>query len=54
MNERIKEIRFEHFRGLPDYSCQLNGKSLVLLGGNGKGKSGIVDGIEFTFSGTLA
>jgi len=54
MNERVKEIRFEHFRGLRDYSCTLKGKSIVVLSGNGKGKSGIVDGIEFTFSGRIA
>ena len=54
MNERIREIKFEHFRGLPDYSCTLKGKSIVVLGGNGKGKSAIVDGIEFTFSGRIS
>jgi hypothetical protein len=54
MSERIREIKFEHFRGLPDYSCKLKGKSIVVLSGNGKGKSGIVDGIEFTFSGRIA
>jgi hypothetical protein len=42
MSERIREIRFLHFRGLPNYLCPLKGKSLVVLAGNGKGKSGIV------------
>ena len=54
MTERIREIKFEHFRGLPDYYCKLKGTSIVVLGGNGKGKSGIVDGLEFLFSGRIA
>lgn len=54
MTERVKEIKFEHFRGLPDNFCKLKGKSIVVLGGNGKGKSGIVDGLEFLFSGRIA
>ena len=54
MTERIREIKFEHFRGLPDYHCKLKGKSIVVQGGNGKGKSGIVDGLEFVFSGRIA
>jgi hypothetical protein len=54
LTERVREIKFEHFRGLPEYSCKMKGKSLVVLGGNGKGKSGIVDGLEFLFSGRIA
>jgi predicted ATP-binding protein involved in virulence len=54
MSERVREIQFANFRGLPNYSCLLKGRSIVVLGGNGKGKSGIVDGIEFLFSGTIA
>ena len=53
MTEKIREIRFRPFRGLPDYTCELNGKSIAILGGTGKGKSAIVDGIEFFFSGSL-
>jgi hypothetical protein len=53
MSERIREIKFLHFRGLPDYCCPLKGKSLAVFAGNGKGKSGIVDGIEFIFSGRV-
>ncbi len=53
MTEKIREIRFEHFRGLEDYSVALKGKNLVILGGNGKGKSAIVDGLEFLFSGQI-
>lgn len=53
MSEMIRSIRFEHFRGLPDSDIRLKGKSLVLLGSNGKGKSAVVDGIEFLFSGQV-
>ena len=53
MTELIRSIRFEHFRGLPDSDFKLKGKSLVLLGANGKGKSAVVDGIEFLFSGQV-
>ena len=53
MSEMIRSIRFEHFRGLPDSDFDLKGKSLVLLGSNGKGKSAVVDGIEFLFSGQV-
>jgi hypothetical protein len=53
MAERIREIRFNPFRGLPDYTCELGGKNITILGGTGKGKSAIVDGIEFFFNGSL-
>lgn len=53
MSEMIRSIRFEHFRGLPDSDIRLKGKNLVLLGSNGKGKSAVVDGIEFLFSGQV-
>ena len=53
MTEKVREILYKPFRGLPDYKCELDGKSIVVCGGNGKGKSAIVDGIEFFFSGSL-
>src|SRR5258705_164619 len=53
MLERVRDVRFENFRGLPDYTCPLDGKSLVVLGGNGKGKKAIVDGLEFVFAGRI-
>ena len=53
MTERLRRIRFENFRGLASTEVKLNGKSLVVLGTNGKGKSAIVDGIEFLFSGKV-
>ena len=54
MSESLRVIKFEHFRGLPANEFKLKGKSLVLLGGNGKGKSALVDGIEFVFSGQVS
>lgn len=54
MNESVRLIKFEHFRGLPANEFKLKGKSLVLFGTNGKGKSAFVDGIEFVFSGQIS
>lgn len=54
MSECVRTIKFEHFRGLPANEFKLKGKSLVLLGSNGKGKSALVDGIEFLFSGQVS
>lgn len=54
MSESVRLIKFEHFRGLPANDFKLQGKSLVILGTNGKGKSAVVDGIEFVFSGQVA
>ena len=53
MSESVRLINFEHFRGLPGNEFNLNGKNLVLLGANGKGKSALVDGIEFLLSGQV-
>lgn len=54
MSEKVRLIRFANFRGLPANEFKLKGKSLVLLGMNGKGKSALVDGFEFVFSGEIA
>lgn len=54
MSESVRLIQFEHFRGLPANEFELRGKNLVILGSNGKGKSAVVDGIEFVFSGQIA
>lgn len=39
---------------MPNNDFNLDGKSLVLLGTNGKGKSALVDGIEFILSGQVS
>ena len=54
MRENVRLIKFEHFRGLPANEFELRGRNLVILGTNGKGKSAVVDGIEFIFSGQVA
>lgn len=46
----LDKISFHHFRGLPSNSISLDGKNILVIGGNGKGKSSIVDGIELFFS----
>jgi len=46
-------VAFACFRGLPDYHCTLGGRHLVICGGNAKGKSAIVDGLEFFFGGLV-
>jgi recombinational DNA repair ATPase RecF len=53
MGEMIRTIRLEHFRGVPGSTFNLKGKNFILLGSNGKGKSAVVDGIEFLFSGQV-
>lgn len=54
MSESVRLVKFEHFRGLPANEFGLKSKNLVILGSNGKGKSAVVDGIEFVFSGQVA
>ena len=53
MSDTIGAVKLEHFRGLPNSKFDLSGKNFVILGSNGKGKSGLVDGIEFLFSGQV-
>ncbi len=45
---RIKEVRARAFRGIgEDFSLGLDGKSFILFGDNGTGKSSIVETIEY-------
>jgi len=50
MPTKIKTIRIKAFRGIPEMELNLDGKSLLVLGENGMGKSSIVDAIEFFFN----
>lgn len=53
MATKIKKININAFRGIPELEIGLDGKSLLLLGENGMGKSSIVDAIEFFFTGEI-
>ena len=52
---RIKSIQFDGFRGLgaEKRDIKLNGKNYLVVGGNGKGKSSIADGLELFFRGNV-
>jgi len=54
MGERLREISFRGFRGLPDNSFRFKGRNAAICAGTGLGKSAIVDGIEFAFEGGVA
>lgn len=51
--DKIATLEFESIRGLPKFDLAVDGKSLMLLSGNGGGKSSVVDGIEFLLNGRL-
>jgi energy-coupling factor transporter ATP-binding protein EcfA2 len=50
---RIKQIRAKAVRGLRDLDLALDGKSLLLYGENGSGKSSLVDALELLFRGSI-
>lgn len=50
---KIDSLEVHHFRGILDFKANLGGKSLVITGANGTGKSGIIDAIDFLFSGEI-
>ena len=54
MQVKIKAINIHAFRGIPDLELELDGKSLLLGGENGAGKSSIVEAIEFFFTGKVS
>ena len=52
---KIKSIKISAFRGIPNtLDLNLQGKSLLLQGENGTGKSSIIDAIEFFFTGKIS
>jgi AAA15 family ATPase/GTPase len=50
MTIKIKSVDVKAFRGIVDCSFNLNGKSLLVFGENGTGKSSITTAIEFLFT----
>ncbi len=54
LEPRIKSISIHAFRGIPSLELPLEGKSLVIKGENGTGKSSIVESFEFLFTGKLS
>jgi AAA domain len=51
---KLSKVTIEGFRGVPkQFDLKLNGKSLCLVGENGRGKSTIVDALEYWSTGGL-
>ena len=53
MTTKIKSLNIKAFRGIPELVLNLDGKSALIRGDNGSGKSSIVDSIEFFFTGNI-
>lgn len=51
---KIKTLKVSDFRGIRDSSLELGGKSLLLLGENGTGKSSFIDALEFFYTGSVS
>jgi DNA repair exonuclease SbcCD ATPase subunit len=51
---KIKNLSVKAFRGIPDLEVVLDGKSALLKGDNGTGKSSIIEALEFFFTGTVS
>lgn len=51
---RITSITIEEFRGIRALDLRFEGKNFAICGRNGTGKSGIVDAIEFVFTGSIS
>ena len=50
---KIKTLTIREFRGIRDATLPIDGKSVVILGENGTGKSSIVDALEFFYAGQV-
>ena len=50
---KLKSLRVKAFRGIRDTEFPLEGKSLLLWGENGSGKSSVVDALQFLFRGRI-
>jgi len=54
MPVKIKKINIHACRGIPYLELELDGRSLLLRGENGTGKSSIVEALEFFFAGRVS
>jgi len=50
---KLIEIEIQNVRGIKDLTIRTDGKNLVIWGANGSGKSGVVDAIDFLFTGQI-
>jgi recombinational DNA repair ATPase RecF len=51
---KILKLEIKHVRGIPDLSIKPGGRSLVIYGANGSGKSAVIDAIDFLLTGKIA
>lgn len=52
--QKIKNLEIKRFRGIVENDLPFEGKSIVLFGENGHGKSSFVDALEFFFTGSVS
>jgi hypothetical protein len=54
VGERIERLEMQAFRGIPEgFELDLDGRSLLVFGENGTGKSSIADALEWYFTGRI-
>ena len=51
---KLIALTVKNVRGLPDLHLPLDGNSVAIWGPNGTGKSGVVDAIDFLFTGEIS
>ena len=51
---RVESLQIIEFRGIRKLTLNFNGKNFAIGGPNGTGKSGVVDAIEFVFTGNVS
>lgn len=51
---RVESLEITEFRGIRKLTLNFNGKSFAICGPNGTGKSGVVDAVEFVFTGNVS
>ena len=50
---KVDKLRVHNFRGIKDFEFELSEKNFVVAGRNGTGKSGVIDALEFAFTGSI-